>query len=81
MRTTLTLDDDVDAKLKAEVRRTGHSFKDVVNDLLRRALTPSPRSSALPRFEVRASPMGLRPGLSYDHVTDLIEQIEGPDHR
>ncbi len=35
MRTTLTLDDDIAAKLKAEARRSGRSFKAAVNDLLR----------------------------------------------
>ena len=38
MRTTMTLDDDVAAKLKAEIRRTGKGFKQAVNDLLRLAL-------------------------------------------
>ena len=39
MRTTLTLDDDVAAKLKAEARRDGRALKEVVNDVLRRGLS------------------------------------------
>jgi hypothetical protein len=35
---TLTLDDDVAAKLKALTRRAGRPFRDVVNDTLRRGL-------------------------------------------
>ncbi|PYY05889.1 MAG: hypothetical protein DMG69_25080 [Acidobacteria bacterium] len=38
VRTTLTLDDDVAAKLRAEARRTGSPFKQLVNNLLRLAL-------------------------------------------
>ena len=38
MRTTLTLDDDVAARLKAEARRTGKPFKQLVNECLRRRL-------------------------------------------
>ena len=34
----MTLDDDVAAKLKADARRSGRSFKEVVNDVLRRGL-------------------------------------------
>jgi hypothetical protein len=34
MRTTLTLDDDVAAKLRAETRRSGRSFRDTVNETL-----------------------------------------------
>jgi hypothetical protein len=38
MRTTLTLDDDVAAKLKAESRRSGRPFREIVNETLRRGL-------------------------------------------
>ena len=80
MRTTLTLDDDVAAKLKAEVRRSGNSFKQVVNDVLRRELN-KPAEKKLPPFKVKARDLGLRPGYSYDNVWELIEQIEGPDYK
>ena len=80
MRTTLTLDDDIAHKLKAEVRRSGKSFKQVVNDLLRRELN-KPASKKLTPFKVRARNLGLRPGLSYDKVWDLIEKVEGPDYK
>jgi Arc/MetJ family transcription regulator len=36
MRTTLTLDDDVAAKLKAEARLAGRPFREIVNEMLRR---------------------------------------------
>ncbi len=80
MRTTLTLDDDVAAKLKSEVRRSGHSFKQVLNDLLRLALSAR-RSPERRPFEVAASPLHLRAGFGYDNVGDLLEQLEGPQHR
>lgn len=38
MRTTLTLDDDIAARLQAEARKTGRPFKTVVNDYLRAGL-------------------------------------------
>ena len=82
MRTTLTLDDDVAAKLKAEARSTGRPFRDLVNETLRRGLLGK-RSASLPsNFRVEARDLGdLRPGLSIDNVAELIEQIEGPLHR
>ena len=82
MRTTLTLDDDLAAKLEAETQRSGRSFQDTVNDTLRRGLAT--RSSAPPHasFKVVARDLGqLRPGLSLDNIADLIEQAEGPLHR
>ena len=82
MRTTLTLDEDVAAKLKAEARRAGRSFRDVVNDTLRRGLVNQRRPASQRTFKVNARDLGgLRPGLSLDNVADLIEQIEGPLHR
>ncbi len=80
MRTTLTLDDDVAAKLKAEIRRSGNSFKLVVNDVLRRGLN-APSLEPLPPFRVRPKALGLKPGYSYDNVWELIEQIEGPNYK
>jgi hypothetical protein len=81
MRTTLTLDGDVAAKLKAEARRSGKSFKDTVNGLLRMALNAPRKRTGAPRFEVRARDLGrLRPGLSLDNVGELLERAEGPGH-
>lgn len=82
MRTTLTLDEDVAAKLKSEVRRSGRSFKETVNQYLRLGLNtpaaPEPREP----FQVEARDLGeIRPGLSLDNVSELLEHAEGPLHR
>lgn len=81
MRTTLTLDDDVAARLDHEVRRSGRSFKETVNDLLRAALRERRRPDRRKTFKVDARDLGLRAGLSYDSVGDLLEAVEGPLHR
>lgn len=80
MRTTLTLDDDIAAKLKAEVRRSGSSFKQLVNDLLRKVLNTPPTKVSKP-YRVRAKDMGLVPGLNYDNISELIEYGEGPFYK
>jgi negative regulator of replication initiation len=46
VRTTITLDDDVAALIESERARTGESFRDVVNRLLRRAGRREPQSEA-----------------------------------
>jgi len=82
MRTTLTLDEDVAAKLTSLARRSGRTFRDVVNDTLRRGLAFPTTRRTRERFTVKARDLGaLRPGLSMDNIGDLIEQIEGPLHR
>lgn len=81
MRTTLTLDDDVAAKLKAEVRRSGEPFKQVVNRVLRLGLHRQAAPKPLPPFKVKAYDLGLRPGLDLDNIGELLDKIEGPFHR
>lgn len=83
MRTTLTLDEDVAERLKAEARRSEKPFRTVVNEFLRLGLSgrPKGRPQELP-FVVQARDLGaLRPGLSLDNIGDLLEAGEGPLHR
>ena len=82
MRTTLTLDDDVVAKLKAESRRAGRPFGDIVNETLRRGLASRRTTTQREPFKIHARDLGnLKPGLSLDKIPELIEQVEGPLHR
>lgn len=82
MRTTVTLDEDVAAKLKAEARRTGKPLKTVLNECLRVALA-SGRGRARPvSFRIEPRDLGsLRPGLSLDHVAELLDLVESPTSR
>jgi hypothetical protein len=82
MRTTVTLDDDVAAKLQAEVRRTGKPFKTVLNERLRIALSANRGETRLVSFRIKARDLGaLRPGLSLDNVAELLDLVEGPESR
>ncbi len=81
MRTTLTLDEDVSAKLKQEMRRAGKSFKETVNETLRLGLLARKDAGRAGRFVVEARPLGLRPGLSYDNIQELLDWAEGPLRR
>jgi hypothetical protein len=80
MRTTITLDEDVAAKLDEEVRRTGASFKQVVNSALREALSRPRRARSEP-FRVTPTPLEARRQFSYDDVAEMLEVAEGPEHR
>jgi len=81
IRTTVTLDEDVLARVKQESRSRGTSFRETINELLRSALV---RGSTAPKrsgFRLRATHMGLRPNLNYDDVESLLEYAEGEQHR
>lgn len=45
MRTTVTIDPDTENLLREEVRRTGRSFKEVLNLSIRRSLLSVPNDS------------------------------------
>jgi len=82
MRTTITLDKDVAEKLQAEMRRRrSTNFKETLNDVLRRGLMVRRDLGASKPFKVRARRMGGKPGLNYDNVGELLEQVEGPSHK
>lgn len=82
MRTTLTLDDDVAAKLEAEARRSGLSFKEIVNTMLRIGIAA--RRGKLPRAPFKIKPLHLEPldaNFDFDNIETLLEQVEDPSQR
>ena len=81
MRTTLSIDDDLALLLEQEVRRSGKPFKVVVNHLLSLGLAQNQQPQAAPTFKVTPRAMGLGPGQSYDDISALLEELEGPEHR
>ena len=81
MRTTLTLEEDVVAKLREEMRQSRKSFKATVNACLRRGLeVPTEKELAAP-FRVEPRRMGLRAGFELDDVGGLLDLLDGPARR
>ena len=78
MRTTLTLDDDLAAALKEQARRADKPFKQVVNDALRRGLSPMPAEAA-PDYEVTPHDSGFRPGVDPLRLNQLNDSLEAAD--
>ena len=77
MRTTLTVDDDVAARLKRLSR--GGRFKDVVNQVLRRGLERMEAREPPSEYRVRAV-KGRPKRLDLDNVAEVLAEIEGDDH-
>lgn len=77
VRTTLTLDDDVAAKLRDLAHRGKRPFKEVVNEVLRRGLAAQePRASAPRPFKVDSFRSGFRPGVDPLKLGQLGDEIE-----
>jgi hypothetical protein len=62
MRTTVTLDEDVAALIESERARTGESFREAINRLLRRSVR---------RQRPGADPLPLLPGRPVLDVSDV----------
>lgn len=68
MRTTVTLDDDVAAKLRDEMSRSQRSMKEVLNTFLRRGLEAPRDEDFVKPFRFDARSMGLRAGIDLDDL-------------
>ena len=77
----MTLDDDVAARLRAEARKSGEPFKQVVNRVLRAGLHSREGAKSLPPFKIKARDLGLRPGFDLDNIEELLDKLEGPFRR
>ena len=79
MRTTLTLDDDV-AKLLSRIRKERDaSFRQVVNEALRRGLQAPATKPAKP-YRMKTWNSGP-PLMNLDNIGEVLERLDGPDYR
>lgn len=75
MRTTVTLDPDVEKLLRESIRRGRKTFKQALNEALRRGLKGEGTAEERP-FEVSARSMGLRDGIDPARLHDLDDELE-----
>ena len=82
MRTTLTLDKDVAARLGQASRRRRQPLKQVVNAALRAGLAALEEAEAR-RRPFHTTPLDLGPSLvgSLDDVAGVLARVEGETHR
>ena len=75
MRTTVTLDADVEFLVRGAMERGRKSFKHVLNEAVRRGLKGE-GGDEMPAFVVKARPMGLRAGIDPARLRDLDDELE-----
>lgn len=72
MRTTVTLDPDVESLLRHAMQERDVSFKEAVNEGLRAGLSPRTRG----RFQQPTFDLGFRPDVNYDKALEMAAAIE-----
>ena len=76
MRTTLSLDEEVAERLRQEMATSKRSFKQVVNDVLRRGLrlTAPLRKK---RYRVRPHASPFHPAIDPARLNQVVDELEG----
>ena len=76
MRTTLTLDDDIADALRERARLLNLPFMQVVNDVLRRGMSPEMREAAPSRYRVVPNRSAFAPGIYPLKLNQINDQLE-----
>jgi hypothetical protein len=74
MRTTITLDPDVEVLVKKTMRERGNSFKETINDAIRAGLTHHKGKTA--KFEQQTFSMGSEQNFRWDKALEAAALME-----
>jgi hypothetical protein len=82
VRTTVTLEPDVAARLKEYAHRRRTSFKAALNAAVRRGLSAQePPASSNRRFVVKPHSSPFRPGIDSGKLNQLVDQLDAENYR
>ena len=76
MRITLTLDDELAEKLREQARLQDRTFKQVINDTLRRGMSPEVRDIPTPEYRIVPNRSELTPGIDHMKLNQISDQLE-----
>jgi hypothetical protein len=76
MRTTVTLDKDVERLVRDAMHRSRRSFKETLNATLRASLSQKPSAPSSVPFVVKARPLGLRAGIDPSRLNHLVDDLD-----
>jgi hypothetical protein len=77
MRTTLTIVDATDVRLRRIARDQNRQYKDVINDALALGVEQLETHETGPRYEVRSFDAGLAAGIDRTKLNQLVDELEG----
>jgi hypothetical protein len=76
MRTTVTLEKDVERILRDAMHRSRKSFKETLNAAVRAGLGGKSLTAGATKFIIKARPLGLRSGLDPANFNKLVDDLE-----
>lgn len=79
MRTTLTLDEDVAEYLQKESLLRNKPFKQVVNEAVRRGMSPGAKRARPPKFRVVPHNGGFASGINRRKINQLNDELEAAE--
>lgn len=75
MRTTLTLEDAVAERIRQEAATGRRSFKQIINEALRKGLEIDPPTPRIP-FRVEPHSSAFRSGIDPARLNQLVDELE-----
>ncbi len=76
MRTTVTLEKDVERMLLDAMHRSRKSFKETLNAAVRAGLSGKAVKTRATKFIIKARPLGLRSGIDPASFNKLADELE-----
>lgn len=76
MRTTLTLDDDMDGQLRQIAKDLNRPYKDILNEALRYGIQYVAERPPARSFRVEALDLGFQAGLDLGKLNQLSDSLE-----
>jgi hypothetical protein len=76
VRTTVTLESDVERLIREKMHRSRKSFKKTLNDAVRQGLKSPDKPKKSMKFLVTSRPMGMLPGIDPALVRDMDTDLE-----
>lgn len=79
MRTTLTIDEDIADALKEQAKLLERPFKQVVNDILRRGLSPAAVRESAAEYRITPNRSQLVPGVDPLKLNQLDDELQAAE--
>lgn len=76
MRTTLTISDEIDSRLRRVAREQNRPYREVVNEALLRGLDQVEVHEPPSEYHVRSAHYGFRAGVDRGKLNQLFDEIE-----